>query len=164
MTDFLAYFVDTYGTQLAILAETTAALVLAGLIGLERELSDKPAGVRTHMLVGAAASLLVGLSEVMTESVSVGAAETVRADPIRVIEAIATAVAVLGAGTILRPDGDARVEGLTTAASLFFAAGIGIACALDQYVVAAAATLLVLLTLRVVGWLEHRSTRGGSDP
>lgn len=159
----MADLIDAFGGQLVMVGEVTAALVLGGVIGLERELSDKPAGMRTHMLVAAAAALLVGLSDVMVETALAGAVEPIRMDPIRAIEAIATAVAVLGAGTILRPGNEPRVEGLTTAASLFFTAGVGIACALGQFVVAAGATLLILVTLRVLGKLAHRHDAAAGD-
>jgi putative Mg2+ transporter-C (MgtC) family protein len=142
--------------ELVILGQVTIALLLAGVIGLERELADKPAGIRTHMLVGAASCLLVGLSELMIERAHDTSWSLIQADPLRVLEAVVTGVAVLGAGTILRPHDANRVEGLTTAASLFFTAGIGIACALDQYLTAAGATILIWLTLRVLGRFEAR--------
>ena len=143
--------------QLQVLGEVVLAMVLGALVGFEREMADKPAGLRTHMLVAGSAALLVGL--VNTIVVKMGSwpnATFLRADPIRVIEAVVTAVGFLGAGTILRrSDGD-RVQGLTTAASILLAAAVGISVALQQFVMAVGVTILALITLRLVGWLEDR--------
>jgi putative Mg2+ transporter-C (MgtC) family protein len=98
------------------LGEVALAMVLGGLIGAERELADKPAGLRTHMLIAGAAALLVGLSDVMIHRFSAGG-EAIRSDSLRVIEAVVTAVGFLGAGMIIRRHSE-HVEGLTTAASL----------------------------------------------
>ncbi|MDY7096244.1 MAG: MgtC/SapB family protein [Acidobacteriota bacterium] len=149
--------------ELVILGQVIIALLLGGVIGLERELADKPAGIRTHMLVGAASSLLVGLSELMIQQAHGSSWDLIQADPLRVLEAVVTGVAVLGAGTILRPQDANRVEGLTTAASLFFTAGIGIACALDQYLTAVGATVLIWLTLRVLGRIEAEHVEPQAD-
>ena len=143
--------------QLQILGEVVLAMVLGALVGFEREMADKPAGLRTHMLVAGAAALLVGLTNTIVEKMGNWPNATfLRADPIRVIEAVVTAVGFLGAGTILRrSDGD-RVQGLTTAASILLAASVGISVALQQFVLAVGVTLLALVTLRLVGALEQK--------
>lgn len=138
--------------QLQIILEVALALFLGGIIGFEREAADKPAGLRTHMLVAGAAALLVGLSDTMVQRFSQSfSADLVRSDPIRVIEAIISGVSFLGAGTIIRRGGSERVEGLTTAASLLFVAGLGVCVALRQFLLAIVAALLVLATLRLLG-------------
>jgi putative Mg2+ transporter-C (MgtC) family protein len=141
-----------------ILGEVAIAMALGGLIGLEREFADKPAGLRTHMLIAGAAALLVGLGDTMMRRFAL-AGDLVRADPIRVIEAVVTAVGFLGAGMIIRRGGD-RIEGLTTAASVLFAAAVGICVALTEYLLAVGATVLDLTTLRGVkpleAWLRRR--------
>ncbi|MEZ4584307.1 MAG: MgtC/SapB family protein [Caldilineaceae bacterium] len=86
--------------------------------------------------------------------------DVLRADPIRLIEAVITGISFLGAGTILRRKDSAEVEGLTTAASLLFVAVVGICVALSELTLAVGATLLALLTLsgvkRIEQWLERR--------
>ena len=81
------------------------------------------------------------------------------------ITAVVTAVGFLGAGTIIRQHDEEHIEGLTTAASMLFAATIGASTALRQYPFAAGATLLALATLHVVGGLERRfAARHGAPP
>lgn len=141
------------------LGEVALAMVLGGLIGAERELADKPAGLRTHMLIAGAAALLVGLSDVMIHRFSAGG-EAIRSDS--VIEAVVTAVGFLGAGMIIRRDSE-HVEGLTTAASVLFAAAVGVCVALGQLLLAGGVTLLDLATLRgaklIESWIR-RARRG----
>jgi putative Mg2+ transporter-C (MgtC) family protein len=136
-------------------------MLLGAAIGLEREVSDKPAGLRTHMLVAGAAALVVALSDVMVRNFNTGlGSQLIRSDPSRIMEAVVTGVSFLGAGTIIRRSAGQQVEGLTTAASLLFTAGIGACAALSQVVLAVGATILVLITLRGVGfaqrWLDER--------
>jgi putative Mg2+ transporter-C (MgtC) family protein len=150
-------FFTTSAAQFQILIKVGLAMALGGAIGFERELEDKPAGLRTHMLVAGAAALMVALGDVVVErfAVDVGSQLT-RSDPVRIIEAVITGVAFLGAGTILRHSSGSRIEGLTTAASILFAAAVGICVALSQYVVAVGVTALVLTTLRGVGLIQRR--------
>lgn len=149
---------DPYFTQLSeqaiLLAEITVAALLGGAVGFERERADKPAGLRTHMLVAAAAALLVGLADSMVGTL--GQTSRVQADPIRVLEAIITGVAFLGAGTIIQRRQARSVEGLTTAASLLLVASVGAAVALDRLVLAVGVTVLTLLVLRTVETAERR--------
>ena len=152
--------------QIRILASVALAMLLGAVIGLEREAKDKPAGLRTHMLVAGAAALLVALSDVAVSRFNVDLGTgLVRSDPIRIIEAVITGISFLGAGTILRHKGSDHVEGLTTAASLLFVAALGICVALSQVLLAIGVTVLVLVTLRGVGfvrrWSAHR--RGESN-
>lgn len=142
--------------QLQVLALTALAMFFGGLIGVERELAKKPAGLRTHMLVAGASALLVGLVRVIIPSMEIGD-NLIRADPIRIIEAVVTGITFLGAGTIIREEDE--VEGLTTAASLLLVAALGIAVALEQYLLAAGATLLNFLVLRGVKWAEAQLRR-----
>jgi putative Mg2+ transporter-C (MgtC) family protein len=143
--------------QIQILAYVALAMFLGGLVGLDREAARKPAGLRTHMLVCGAAALLVLLGQVMVENYDANTASRLTSDPIRIIEAVITGVSFLGAGTIIRNQRDrGKVEGLTTAASLLLAAAIGISVALAQFVVALGLTILILLVLRLLGYLENR--------
>jgi len=147
--------------QVRIIGTVALAMILGGAIGLERETKDKPAGLRTHMLVAGAAALLVALSDVAVQRFNVDLGTgLVRSDPIRIIEAVITGISFLGAGTILRHRGSDHVEGLTTAASLLFVAALGVSVALSQVLLAVGVTALVLATLRGVGllrrWLADR--------
>jgi putative Mg2+ transporter-C (MgtC) family protein len=153
--------IGVYQIQFQILAYVGLAMLLGAAIGLEREIEGKPAGLRTHMLVAGAAALLVALGDVMIKHFDVAlGSELVRSDPTRIIQAVITGVSFLGAGTILRFSSTRQVEGLTTAASILFAAAVGVCVALSQLVLAAGVTVLVLVTLRGVGhferWLEQR--------
>lgn len=145
--------------QVEALASVVIAAVLGGIVGMEREMANRPAGLRTHAILAAAACLLVRLGDTLVQSF---AAETVpevlRADPIRIVEAIVTGVAFLGAGTIFRDRERAAVEGLTTAASLLLVSAIGIAVALQQLILAAAVTVLTLILLRTVRSLYKSAT------
>lgn len=131
--------------QWDVLIKTVVAMGLAGLIGFERELKDKPAGLRTHMFVAAAAALLVALSEEAVGRFAERLPDAVAADPIRIFQTIIVGVSFIGAGTIIQREHEERVEGLTTAASLLLVAGIGIAVALDMAPVAAAIVVAVLI-------------------
>lgn len=133
------------------------AMFLGGLLGMERELAQKPAGLRTHMLVAGASSLLVVLGNVMITNYSgVAAFEgAIQADPIRIMEAIITGISFLGAGTIIFRNKDETVEGLTTAASILFVAAIGIAVALERYLLAAILTVLAIVILYGLGYIER---------
>jgi putative Mg2+ transporter-C (MgtC) family protein len=157
MIDVLA----PYQTQFEILAYVVLAMLLGALIGLERETKSKPAGLRTHMLVAGAAALLVALGDVVIEHFAQDLdSSLVRSDPVRIMQAVVTGLSFLGAGTILRDRSKNRVEGLTTAASILFTAGVGMAVALEQFVLSIGATIIILITLRGVGtveyWLDQR--------
>jgi putative Mg2+ transporter-C (MgtC) family protein len=153
MSDLLA----NWPQQLSVLLTTAYAMVLGGLIGWERELKDRPAGFRTHMLVAGAAAMLVGLGDLLAVRFSAeDYRELVRVDPIRLIEAVVAAVGFLGAGAIFRRSGGNSVSGLTTAASLLMVAAIGIAAGLRVHVLALGVTLLTLAVLLVLKWAEKR--------
>jgi putative Mg2+ transporter-C (MgtC) family protein len=137
--------------QLSLLGTVTFAMVLGGLIGYERETVHRPAGLRTHMLIAGAAALLLGIGDLLIEQFSDEAySQLLRIDPMRIINAVVTAVAFIGAGSIIQHARRDAVLGLTTAASMLFTASIGVAVGLRQYVLAVGVTLLALLILRVL--------------
>ncbi|MEY2566387.1 MAG: putative Mg2+ transporter-C (MgtC) family protein [Actinomycetota bacterium] len=152
------------------------ALVLGGLIGLERELSDHPAGLRTHIGVAMGAALFGILSGYGFRGFDASRSVTnFQVDPTRVASQIVVGVGFLGGGAILKHG--ATVRGLTTASSLWVTAAIGLGCALGAYRPTLLATGLMLLTLvllRTPGrWLNQRvraretvlvHLRSGSDP
>jgi putative Mg2+ transporter-C (MgtC) family protein len=131
-------------TELQMLWKVIIAAFLGGLVGLEREFAERPAGLRTHMLVGAAAAIFVMLATHMISSFE--QRDLLNVDPVRVIEAIVVGISFLGAGTIFKytRQGEQVVEGLTTSASILLVAAIGIAVALNAFVLAIGATLLNL--------------------
>ena len=140
--------------ELKTLGYLAGAMLLGAVIGFEREVADKPAGMRTHMLIAGASALLVLLGEVLVARFGTEFRPgLVRGDPIRIIESIVTGVAFLGAGTIIRRGGTI-VEGLTTAATVLFTAAVGICVASKEVVLAVGATLLALVTLRLLAMLE----------
>jgi putative Mg2+ transporter-C (MgtC) family protein len=148
--------------EIRILFQVAVAMFLGALVGLEREFKQKPAGLRTHMLVAGAAALLLALGDVVIGHFRVELGQqVVQSDPIRIMEAVITGVSFLGAGTIIRHRGTNQVEGLTTAATLLFAAALGICVALSQVLLAFGVTVLALVTVRGVGflrrWLVQRS-------
>lgn len=148
----------TQRAELIALGRVGLAVLLGAAIGVEREVADKPAGLRTHMLVAGAAALMLSLGKFLVEHFSeVSPASGLRLDPIRLIEAVVTGVAFLGAGTIIRDRSTGTaVRGLTTAASVLFTAVVGAAVALSLYTLAVGATAVLLATLRLVMRLERR--------
>jgi putative Mg2+ transporter-C (MgtC) family protein len=148
----------TWLMQLEIIGEVALAMLLGGIIGMDRERANKPAGFRTHMLVAGASALLVGLGDAMLHRYGGGGADgPIRSDPIRIVEAIITGISFLGAGTIFRRDSRRGVEGLTTAASLLLCGAIGIAVALRQFILAGGITALALIVLWGLKFLERKS-------
>lgn len=126
------------------------AFVLGGLIGWEREHEEKPAGLRTFILVcvGAALFVLVTL-ETVRETRGLTEIGPTRVDPLRVIASIAQGIGFLGAGTILVTRGS--VLGLTTAAAIWATSAIGVACGLGLWQIALSGTVLTFIALQVLG-------------
>jgi putative Mg2+ transporter-C (MgtC) family protein len=137
-----------------ILTRLILACVLAALIGLDRELRNKPVGLRTMMLVslGAAAFSIVVVEMVLTMGDG-GRGRGLAMDPTRVVEGIVGGIGFLGAGAIIQ--GRDRVRGVTTGASIWVVGAIGMACGFGFYVHAAIVTGIAMLVLTVLGALEH---------
>ena len=135
------------------------AVVLGGLIGLERELTGHPAGLRTHIAVALGAALFGVASAYGFEEFNASRTETnYQVDPTRVASNIVVGIGFLGGGAILKQG--ATVRGLTTAGSLWVTAAIGLGCALGSYsatLVTAGLMLLTLVLLRgPARWLKQR--------
>lgn len=141
--------------DLDILMKVIVAVSLGGLIGIERELAKKPAGIRTHMFVAGAATLVMSISSVLIDEFA-AAHGSVQSDPVRVIEAVIVGISFIGAGTVLKSEKSHSVYYLTTAASILFAAAIGITVGLDRIMLAFALTILVILINAAVGSVEQR--------
>ena len=139
--------------RLDLLVRLGLAVVLGGAIGWEREANGKPAGLRTNILICVGATLLTDLS-IHFGGFAVGRGV---ADPARIAAQIVTGIGFLGAGTIIQARG--TVTGLTTAATLWVVAGIGMAVGSDSYVEAVGATLLVLVVLILLTPMEEAIAR-----
>lgn len=144
--------------EVKILIEVGISIILGGLLGYERESANKPAGLRTHIMVSSVSTLFIALGLIAVgEFSSRYPNEIIKSDPIRVLQAIITGISFLGAGTIIRQRTEGGIEGLTTAASVFLASGIGISVALEKWIVAIGTTLLGLIILRLPFWGNKKS-------
>jgi putative Mg2+ transporter-C (MgtC) family protein len=142
--------------ELWILLRLLVASLLGAVIGFERERTGKDAGLRTHMLVSLGAAMFVSFDELFAIAaqplVPPGDPGNFRVqlEPLATVTAVVTAISFLGAGTIFVSGRHDRVKGLTTAASLWVTAAVGIATGIDRYVLAVGATLLALIILWIV--------------
>lgn len=137
----------------SILGHLTAAWLAGSLIGLERSYHGRPAGFRTHALVCLASALLMLASTWQWRWLGNDIPlETVRTDPTRMAQGIMTGIGFLGAGVIFKEG--PTVRGLTTAASIWVTAGIGILLGVGFFLPATLATLMTLGTLSAFRWIE----------
>jgi putative Mg2+ transporter-C (MgtC) family protein len=140
-------------------AETEIALRLGlaslfgAVVGFEREMRDRPAGLRTHMLISLAAAIFTILAFEIFYAVR-SESPVANIDPLRLVEAVTAGVAFLAAGTILRSGG--KVEGLTTGASMWLAGAFGMACGLGYYTIALIGGVFTIMILAIVLYLEDR--------
>jgi putative Mg2+ transporter-C (MgtC) family protein len=134
------------------LTKLLLALVAGGLIGLERSYNGRPAGFRTHTLVCMASSLLVLLTVHQIQLLPGIPLESVRIDPTRMAQGIMTGIGFLGAGVIMKEK--LTIRGLTTAASIWITAAIGIILGVGFYSAAGIATLLTVGTLSTFRYIE----------
>jgi putative Mg2+ transporter-C (MgtC) family protein len=137
------------GVQLELALRLTVGLVLGAIIGFERELHRQPAGFRTHSLVALGASLFTIIS-----GFGFGGAGS---DPGRIAAQIVSGIGFIGAGTILQYRG--HVRGLTTAASLWSVAAIGMAAGVGMYALAVLGTVLILIVLALLDRVEAFARR-----
>lgn len=135
-----------------VITRLMLALAAGGIIGLERALHGREAGFRTHTLVCVSASLLMVLMVYQWSLVPQEFLDTVRADPTRMAQGIMTGIGFLGAGVIIKEG--LTVRGLTTAASIWMTASIGIVIGLGLYFPALIATIITILTLSLFRWFE----------
>ena len=137
-----------------LMARIGAALAVGAIIGLDRDLRRKPAGVRTHSLV------CIGSASVVLATLEAGG----DADAVaRVIQGLVAGVGFLGAGVIIHHHAHHRVEGLTTAASIWMSAGLGAACGVGRYALVGVALGAALIVLIAGGPLEKAFARRRSD-
>ncbi|MDO6822154.1 MgtC/SapB family protein [Marinobacter sp. 1_MG-2023] len=143
---------DTEIPVLDMFIRLLAAAGLALLLGLERELRGKAAGLRSHMLVslGASAFIIMGMHILFATAEGDPSA---RIDPTRIVEGVIGGIGFLGAGSIIQSRGS--VQGITTGASIWMAGAIGVACGLGIFALAGMVTLMALIIMAVLGRFEH---------
>ena len=145
----------THGLQdrqhlLRVVIRLLAAMIFGGIIGIQRERSGKAAGFRTHMMV------CLGTSVFVITCASVG----MQFDAVsRVIQGLVTGIGFIGAGTILKLEGEEEIKGLTTAAGIWMTAAIGVAAGLGREMTAVISTLLVLAVFLLEKPLERIGAR-----
>lgn len=137
-----------------ILVHLAIAMAAGGLIGLERSYNGHAAGFRTHTLVCMASSVLMLIAIYQKDWFSPTLIENVRIDPTRMAQGIMTGIGFLGAGVIMKEG--LSVRGLTTAASIWITAAIGILAGVGFYSAVLMVTTLTLVTLTLFRWIESR--------
>lgn len=144
-------------SELEAIGAAAYAMLLGGVIGYERELKNRPAGFRTHMLVAGAAALLMTMSHLALQDPP-ASDDSIRltSDPLRLVEAVISGVSFIGAGTIFARKHGQQIAGITTAASLLMVAVIGLIAGVGNFLLATAATVLTLLVLTVLNFVERR--------
>ena len=143
---------------LHVVLRLSCAMVIGIVIGLEREYTHRPAGLRTHILVTLGACVVSILGEMLfLQYAQLGATP----DPARLSAQVITGVGFLGAGTIMKEG--VNVKGLTTAASVWAVACLGIAAGFGFYAVALLGMLFILITLTIVEALQHRFIRSSGS-
>lgn len=139
----------TYQLLIGITCRTLLAMFIGGLIGWERESTHRPAGLRTHMLVSIGACVTMQLGDYAATQTGIG----ISIDPSRLGSQVISGIGFLGAGTIMKEG--ATIKGLTTAASLWVVACLGLTIGSGAYAIAIIGFIAVILTLTV---FEHAST------
>jgi putative Mg2+ transporter-C (MgtC) family protein len=139
------------GLRLDLLFKLAAAVLLGGAIGLERQIQGKPAGLRTNILICMGSALLMDLS------INVHGLDGRVGDPARLAAQVVTGIGFIGAGTIMQAKG--TITGLTSAATIWAVAAIGLAIGAGSYIEGLGAGVLVILVLDVLGTFEHKLVR-----
>ena len=141
-------------TYLAVVLRILVAFLLGGILGLERGLKQRPAGLRTHMLVCVGACMIMLTNQYIYQVFGAG-------DPVRMGAQVVSGIGFLGAGTIMVTK-HSQIKGLTTAAGLWATAAVGLAAGIGFYEAALMGTLVIVLTLTVLSILDskmHKKTR-----
>ena len=142
----------TIDDQLSIMLRVAVVAVLAGLIGWERDRAGKAAGTRTMALVGISATLIVAIGEVLNSSLNLG-------DPTRALHAVVTGIGFLGAGLIFTTGKSNEIQGVTTSATVFTTACMGIAVGLGFLWTAIFFTIITVVILRSTHLMERAHLR-----
>ena len=138
-------------TYLAVALRILAAVVFGGLIGLERGMKNRPAGLRTYMLVCVGSCLVMLTNQYIFQAAASG-------DPTRMAAQVVSGIGFLGAGTIVVTRRN-QIKGLTTAAGLWSAAGVGLALGIGFYEAAAVGTLAIFTVMTLLQKMDNRMHR-----
>lgn len=141
-------------TYLAVALRIFAAVILGGLIGIEREIKSRPAGLRTYMLVCVGACLVMVTNQYVCQVYQAG-------DPVRMGAQVVSGIGFLGAGTIIVTRRN-QIKGLTTAAGLWSAAGVGLALGVGFYEAAIAGSVAIFLVMTLLQFMDRRMHRKSS--
>lgn len=143
----------TISSHLELFLRIIMAFVLGGLIGMERESMNRPAGFRTHILVCVGAALVMYTNILLTEQYR----GIIPVDPTRIGAQVISGIGFLGAGTIIKEG--VSIKGLTTAASLWTVGCLGLAIGSGFYELSLYTTVLILIVLQTFGWLESKAIK-----
>lgn len=138
---------------LELFVRLLVAALFGAVVGFDRELKNKPAGLRTHTLISLAAALFTLITFELYDELR-DSGRTDSADPIRIIEAVTSGVAFLAAGAIIRSGGN--VQGLTTGANMWLAGALGVACGAGLYMLATLGAAFSLVILTVLHQLQRK--------
>lgn len=139
--------------DLTIFLRILIVVLLAGVLGWERETTGKSAGLRTHILVGVGSVLFVVIGNIFVEKYA-HFDQSMRFDPIRIVEAIVTGISFLGAGIIFVAREKGVVKNLTTAASIWTTSAVGMIVGLERYFLAVGSTVIIFIVLRFLALVE----------
>ncbi|MGO1749595.1 MAG: MgtC/SapB family protein [Marinobacter sp.] len=156
----MEHFLDVVARDGVFVLRLLAAMLLGGLVGMERQSRGREAGLRTNILVCLGSAAVIVAFQKLSSEFSVDADSVIRMDPARAAAGVITGIGFLGAGTIVKSND--FVRGLTTAASIWAVAAIGVTVGLGEYVIATVVTLLVLVALYVLHRLPFRGDRYAS--
>lgn len=156
----VGHFLEMIAQDGVFLLRLLVAMILGGLVGMERQSRGREAGLRTNILVCLGSAAVIVAFQKLSSEFSVDADSVIRLDPARAAAGVITGIGFLGAGTIVKSQD--FVRGLTTAASIWSVAAIGVTVGLGEYVIAIAVTSLVLIALYVLHRLPFRGDRYAS--
>ncbi|MCP4799497.1 MAG: MgtC/SapB family protein [bacterium] len=141
----MEYYLDIISRDGIFVLRLLVAMVLGGLVGMERQTRGRAAGLRTNILVCLGSAAVIVAFQKLSLEFNVGAESAIRMDPARAAAGVITGIGFLGAGTIVKSKD--FVRGLTTAASIWVVSAIGVTVGLGEYVISIVLTLLTLIAL-----------------
>jgi len=153
----MTYICDVIGNDWVFVARLLLAMLLGGLVGIERQARGRAAGLRTNILVCLGSAAVIVAFQRLSQELNIGVESAIRMDPARAAAGVITGIGFLGAGTIVKNKD--FVRGLTTAASIWVVSAVGITVGLGEYVIAISLTLLVLLALYALHYIPIKADR-----
>jgi putative Mg2+ transporter-C (MgtC) family protein len=157
------FFPSLYASEIGltvVVARLLFAAIMGAILGFDREMLSRPAGMRTHMLVSLAAATFTVITFELIEQAKAEGATSV--DPIRIIEAVTAGVAFLAAGAIIQ--GRGKIHGVTTGAGLWLAGAVGTACGIGAYAIAIIATGLGFVVLTLLRFVTDAIPKTAEPP